>query len=233
MKSFLLFFFSHQTLANIRWDLHMLKVRGKNMINGSHRKISEFARTREAPVYLNLGSGPRGLISPHWINVDAFPDTNVHFLLDFNRSLPLIDASLDGVFCEHVLEHFTYEDGLKLMTEICRCLKIEGTLRVVVPDAEWVMRSYFDQPAKLVAHREGTEKSDIISATPMEIVNQYFRQRYEHHFLYDFTTMEKLLKSAGFSHVTRVSFSESENCAHVALDHPKYQTESLYVEAIK
>jgi predicted SAM-dependent methyltransferase len=233
MKSFLLFFLSHQTLANIRWDLHMLKVRAKNMLTGNHRKLRKFARTRESPIYLNLGSGPRGLVSPHWLNVDAYPDTNVHFLLDFNRTFPLPGASIDGVFCEHVLEHFTYEDGLKMMTEIYRCLTSKGTLRVIVPDAEWVMRSYFDQPERLVAHREGPETSDTISLTPMEIVNQYFRQRYEHHFLYDFPAMQKLLKSAGFSNVKRVSFLESESCADLALDHPKYQPESLYVEAVK
>jgi hypothetical protein len=65
------------------------------------------------------------------------------------------------------------------------------------------------------------------------VVNECFSQRYDHHFLYDFPAMEKLLKSAGFAQVQRVSFGESDVCQDLALDDPKYQPESLYVEAIK
>ncbi len=136
---------------------HVKGARQEQDVTGNHRKLSKFSHTREAPVYLNLGSDPRGLDSPHWINVDAFPETNIHFLLDFNRPIPLVDASLDGVFCERVLEHFTFADGLKMMTKICRSLKPKGALRVIVPDAEWVMRSYSDRPTELVGHRVGTD----------------------------------------------------------------------------
>lgn len=233
MRSLLLFFFSHRTLANLRWDLHLLRVRLKNRLTGSHQKLTAFVRRRSSPVYLNLGSGPRGLDSPHWINVDAFADTNVHFLLDFTRPLPFESASLDGMFCEHVLEHFTLEDGQQLMTEIHRCLKPGGTARLIVPNAEWVMRSYFDQPDQLTQHRLGDSPSSTEVPTAMEIVNQYFRQRYEHHFLYDFTTMAKMLQAAGFSQTTQLSYQQTATCSVLLLDHPKYEKESLYVEAVK
>jgi len=69
--------------------------------------------------------------------------------------------------------------------------------------------------------------------TPMEIVNLYFRQRYEHQFAYDWTTMKKMLLRAGFSTVNRAAFGKSDRCTPVVLDDQKYQWESLYVEAMK
>jgi predicted SAM-dependent methyltransferase len=233
MRNLLLFILSHQTLANLRWDFHMIKVRFANWIFGSDNKLRSFVRARTSPVYLNLGSGPRGLDGSNWVNVDAFPDTNVHFLLDFNRTMPFEDQTLDGVFCEHVVEHFTFEDGRRMLGEICRALKVGGVVRIIVPDAAWVMRTYFDQPDLLVRHRLGEAVNGADSQEPMEIVNQYFRQRYEHHFLYDFASMEKMLKLAGFSEVKQLTFKQSAMCPDLVLDHPKYQIESLYVEARK
>ena len=67
----------------------------------------------------------------------------------------------------------------------------------------------------------------------MEAVNSYFRQRYEHQIAYD----EKLLKyqflRAGFNQVFRASFGKGKVSQNVIIDDPKYEWESLYLEAIK
>jgi hypothetical protein len=69
--------------------------------------------------------------------------------------------------------------------------------------------------------------------TPMEIVNVYFRQRYEHQFVYDWPTMEKMLSRAGFAVVCRSAFDQGRQCLPIVLDDKKYEWESLYVEALK
>ncbi len=211
----------------------MMKVRVANWLTGSDRKLRSAIRGCKSPIYLNLGSGPRGLNSPHWINVDAFMDANVHFLLDFTRPLPFEDRTLDGVFCEHVAEHFTFEEGQRMFREIYRALKDGGVARIIVPDAAWVMHSYFNQPDLMIHHRNNGDSNSRCEQTPMEVVNQYFRQRYEHHFLFDFESMEKMLRCAGFSEIKRQTFKSSMMCTDLVLDHPKYKVESLYVEARK
>ena len=227
MRKLLLFLFSHRLLAIARWDLHFLRLRLRNTVTFQTRRICKFIATCAQPLYLNLGSGPRGLKDPHWVNVDGFPAPNVHFTLDFGRRLPFADATFDGIFCEHVIEHFSLEDGEALAREAWRVLRPGGCLRVVVPDAELVMRRYFDAPSELIAWRgEGTE-------TVMETVNSCFRQRYEHQFLYDWAGMEKMLQRAGFASVTRASYGKSPCCPALALDDSKYEWESLYAEAIK
>jgi predicted SAM-dependent methyltransferase len=227
MRNFLLFFFNHRFLAIARWELHFLWIRFFNMITFQKARIRRLVARRSAPLFLNLSSGPRGLDDIHWLNVDGYRDRNVHYLLDISRTLPFRANSFDGVFCEHVLEHFSLEDGERIVREICRILRPGGCLRIIVPDAELILRRYFSAPAEIVAWR-GTGNE-----TPMEIVNSYFRQRYEHQFLYDWVTLEKMLRRAGLSDVARTSFGAALKCQAIVLDAPKYDWESLYVEASK
>ena len=224
VRKVLLFLFSHRFLAIARWDLHFLTLRLWNLVSGQRVRISRRLAARPRPLFLNLGSGPRGLRDDQWINVDGFKDRNVEFLLDISRRLPFPDATFDGVFCEHVIEHFSLEDGEKIVSEVYRMLALGGRLRIVVPDAEMAMRRYFDSPDALVAYRA--------TGTAMEAVNSIFRQRYEHQFLYDWPTMEQMLLRAGFYAVGRAAFGRSE-CTALMLDDPKYEWESLYVEAVK
>src|SRR6516225_1358540 len=131
--------------------------------------------------------------------------------------------SLDGVFCEHVFEHFTQDDGERLARELKRCLRPTGTLRIIVPDAERVMRAYFEEPNWLAERRQ--------AATAGEAINSYFRQRYDHHFLYDWPTMQRMLQRAGFATVVRSSYKVGQLSKGIVLDAPPYECESLYVEA--
>src|SRR5436309_1796939 len=79
-------------------DPYALELLLKNLATFQRLRINRFLRQRKTPTFLNLGSGPRGLADPHWINVDGFRDRNVHFLIDFNRRLPFPDRSFAGVF---------------------------------------------------------------------------------------------------------------------------------------
>ncbi|HXQ16715.1 MAG TPA: methyltransferase domain-containing protein [Caulobacteraceae bacterium] len=225
MPRLLLAIFSHRTLALARWDLGLLGARLRGALTGQRAKLRRFVAAREAPVLLNLGAGPRGIEDAHWVNVDGAPDRGVQFLVDFGRPLPFDDGVFDGVFCEHVLEHFTQTDGERLAREVRRILKPGGVLRVIVPDAEFVLRSYFEAPAALAAERSGGE------GTAMEAVNAYFRQRYEHQFMYDWPTLSLTLRRAGFGGIRRSCFRDSAGCARLRIDDEKYARESLYVEA--
>lgn len=230
--------FSHRFLAQARWELHFIRVRVRNRLTGRHRALRQFVRTMPEPRYLNLGSGPRGSSDPHWLNVDGFTDKNVHFLLDLSRPIPIEDAVLDGVFCEHVMEHFSLEDGERLAREVLRTLKPGGVFRIVVPDAERIVRTYSEAPQSLVKYRLGSDR-DIAQpgstpeVTPMAVVNLFFRQGYEHHFLYDWQSMDLMLRRAGFAQVERAQLAQSKFSQRLVLDDPKYGWESLYVEARK
>lgn len=227
MRNFLLQFFSHRFLAIARWDLYFLRLRIWNKLTWQKTRIRHNLSRHPRPLFLNLGSGPRGIDDARWVNVDGFRDQSVHYLIDFSRSLPFPNESFDGVFCEHVIEHFSLADGERIAREVHRVLRAGRCFRVIVPDAEMVLRRYCDASEEMVTRRgTGVE-------TPMEIVNLYFRQRYEHQFVYDWQTMEKMLSKAGFAGVSRSAFGQGLQCPPIVLDDEKYAWESLYVEACK
>ena len=227
LKALILSLLSHRTAAVLRWDLHFLRLRLGSFFRGTRSKIEKQIAGAPRPLYLNLGSGPRGIDSPHWVNIDGFPDTNVQHLVDISRPLPIADSSFDGIFSEHVQEHFSLEDGIALLKECHRILVPGGHLRIIMPDAEKIMRAYFESPAELMSHRPA------LSGVAMETVNDYFRQRYEHQCLYDFSLARFALERAGFSGVARSSFGKGNSPGEMIVDDPKYAWESLYVEAAK
>ena len=67
----------------------------------------------------------------------------------------------------------------------------------------------------------------------MQMVNSYFRQTYEHHFLYDWQTLEQMLREAGFEDVRLCDFRVGFGPEALRIDDKKYEDESLYVEAQK
>ena len=228
MRKLLLSFFSHRTLALIRWDIHFVGIRARNRIFSRTRKLLNDISKKSGPLYLNLGSGPRGLKAPDWINIDGFKDKNVQYLCDFSRPLPFENETFDGIFCEHVFEHFTYADGRKLMLECRRILKSGGVLRVIVPDGTKVLVSYINEPQKIVEYKQAE------SGFPMEAVNTWFYQRYEHQCIYDAGYLMDSLRKAGFRETKHASYNSSvAGNNNIVLDDQKYSWESLYVEAVK
>jgi predicted SAM-dependent methyltransferase len=224
MRNLPLALFSHRTLALLRWDLHFLGVRLGNWLA---RRNPGRMLVRKGPVYLNLGSGPRGLADSHWINVDGYSDVNVHYCMDLNRRFPFSANAFDGIFCEHVFEHFDLEHGLVLMRECLRVLRSGACIRIVVPDAEKIIRTYFDSPSELMRRRPGQ------TSCAMEAVDSYLRQRYEHQCLYDWPLLEHQLRQAGFDPVLRAAYKQGKISKAIILDDEKYEWESLYVEALK
>jgi predicted SAM-dependent methyltransferase len=222
-RRILLFVFSHRLLAMARRDLHFILLRLSNFLARKDAMLRKRA-TSARPIFVNLGPGPRGIADPHWINLDGYQDKNIQFLVDFARPLPFADGSLDGVFCEHVFEHFSQDGAERLARELKRCLRPSGVLRVVVLDAERIMATYFQAPQILIGRRQTT--------TAIEAVNSYFRQWYDHHFLYDYPTIKLILRRAGFATIIRSKYRAGILSNDIVLDDPKYEWESLYVEAM-
>jgi len=223
MSRILRFFFGHRFLAIGRWELHFLGLRLRNFLFGQTARARHRIERASGPLYLNVGSGPRGLADESWINVDGFTDRHVEFLIDLSRPLPFPDAAFDGAYCEHVLEHFTRDDTIDVVREILRTLKPGAALRVIVPDGETLVKAFVGEPGGLKSRRGGD--------TDMDALNSYFRQRYDRQYIYDFTTMAATLKAAGFATVTHAAYRRGTE--PLLLDDPKYAWESLYVEAFK
>lgn len=61
---------------------------------------------------------------------------------DVRNGLPHGTASVDLIACSHMLEHLTYDQGVKFLSECRRVLKPGGTIRVAVPDAGLLLQMF-------------------------------------------------------------------------------------------
>jgi SAM-dependent methyltransferase len=92
--------------------------------------------------YLNIGCGSYYSTENVWTNLD-FASRNSHVIAhNLLKGIPYDNDSFDFVYHSHVLEHFSKNDGEKLIQECFRVLKPGGILRVAVPDLEMIVRNY-------------------------------------------------------------------------------------------
>jgi predicted SAM-dependent methyltransferase len=183
------------------------------------RRARRLARDRR-PAHVQLGSGRTP--KPGWINVDLL-GKGADIAWDLRRGLPFDDDSIDGVFHEHLLEHFSVADGYALTREIFRVLRSGGILRVAVPDAERYVRGYVTDPETLEHLRPGRP-------TRLLAVQEIFF-RSGHRAAYDFETLSIVLEAAGFGRVDRRDFGDSEFSQPPDSEHRR--EESIFVEAVK
>lgn len=105
---------------------------------------------------INLGCGER--FHSDWTNVDMNALNPAIKLVDLRRTLPYGDNEFSIVYHSHILEHFTREDAKHLIAECFRILRAGGTMRVVVPDLENVVREYLHQLSLIDSGVEESER---------------------------------------------------------------------------
>ena len=96
-------------------------------------------------ILLNLGCG-YVLPKEPWINIDQDASRNVsnYRQIDLNkeRFLPWETESVDGIMANHAFEHFDAIILARILKDCYRMLKVDGVLRVVVPDASYFRKVY-------------------------------------------------------------------------------------------
>ena len=92
--------------------------------------------------YLNIGAGPKWR-HKHVIGIDYDPDlSEIALDLNYKKSLPFTNNSFKGIYSSHCLEHLTDDKVLWWLKESYRTLKINGILRITVPDIKEYLIAY-------------------------------------------------------------------------------------------
>jgi predicted SAM-dependent methyltransferase len=182
-------------------------------------KARRLAR-EESGLALHLGSGAHKL--PGWVNVDIFgmqPD----LYWDLRWGVPFPDGSARAVFLEHVLEHFTLADGLKMLEECYRVLAPGGRIRLGVPDFGTYLRSY-------AGDREFIERNRPGRPTPLLAVAEV-ALGHGHRSVWDGETLVRVLEESGFTGAEVRTFGDSS--IQDGIDSRQREPESVYAEAEK
>lgn len=111
-----------------------------------------------------------------WINVDqhaASKDVKIHNL---RKPLPFSTDFADGIYCSHFLEHLDAKSADLFLKECLRCLKPEGTLRIVVPNLEKIVKDYLNIIGELEKDKNWRVEHEWMH---LEIFDQFSRNRPE------------------------------------------------------
>jgi len=175
--------------------------------------------TRQS-IWLELGGGINK--KKGWINIDLYGKGNLH--LDLRRPMPFPDNSVDRIYTEHFLEHFSYTDLIELLKECFRILKVGGTFSSAVPDAGRVFRAYVKGKENFYDKKYWS--SPDWCKCPMDELNWLIYMDGEHNFMFDEENLILRLKEVGFSDVNIRNYDSS-------IDNYERKNQSIYIVAIK
>lgn len=150
------------------------------------------------------------------------------FPYDLRIGLPFPDASIDFIYSEHVLEHFSYNDLILLLQDCYRVIKENGIFRLVVPNAAIYLNAY-SQKEKIdddFQKKYCRYEFGLSYKSPIDYVNYIFYMNGEHRHMFDPDSILVILSDIGFKNVHLDDFSPE-------IDKQDRKDNSIYVEATK
>jgi predicted SAM-dependent methyltransferase len=192
--------------------------------------LTDLARPRErrkarlvagqTEIRLHLGSG--GERKAGWTNIDLLGDP-VDMAWNLANPLPFDSGTVAAIFHEHLLEHLPLRAGDVFMQECYRVLRPGGILRVGVPDAGTLIRSYAGDQSYLGQLHPGRP-------TALLSVQELFYW-HRHCAMFDVETLGLFFRAAGFPDPRQREFGDTD--LDQAPDTDRRRAETLYMEARK
>lgn len=182
-------------------------------------------RSSRGTILVHIGCGE--INAPGFVNVDARRYRHIHFVTKKITRLSMFPAnSVELIYMSHILEHVKRDELLATLSEMRRALVRGGTLRISVPDFDYITEIYFSN------NRE-------ISAIEQPLMGGQDYAFNFHYTVFNRPYLENLLHKSGFSVVrqwdpTYVENHDFEDWAsrNVEIGGKVYPI-SLNVEAVK
>ena len=147
------------------------------------------------------------------------------FPFDLRGGLPFRTESMEIIYAEHVLEHFSYKELTVLLKECYRVLVPGGKINIVVPDAGIFIQAYGDDREfdreKLCLYDWGLSFRQKI-----DYLNYIFYMDGHHRHMFDREGIMHVLEDHGFCGVTLRDFDPG-------FDLDRRRHESIYVLGTK
>jgi predicted SAM-dependent methyltransferase len=161
------------------------------------------------------------------------PALSIHY--NILNGLPLDSASFSGINMSHLFEHFTREDGLKVLEECHRILEPGGILRISCPDLLMYAKAYVNRDASFFESRPIKRSCcyEGLKTYGDRFISKAYDNQNGHKWFYDAESMIQLLHDAGFQIVEEKRVHESKLPNIEAIEPGFRFTESFYVESIK
>lgn len=174
---------------------------------------------------MNWGCGtePR----PGWLNSDIKEAPGIDVSADVLAGLPLEDGGLDYIVSIHALPELPYPSLLPALVELRRVLRVDGVLRLALPDLDRAVRAYQAGDAGYFLIPDDDVRSLGGKLSTQLTWYGYSRSLFTGDFI------EELLFAAGYRHVDHCAFGETASSFPEIVELDNRERESLFVEAVK
>jgi predicted SAM-dependent methyltransferase len=201
--------------------------------------LARYLAESDAPK-LNIGCGAHVLTG--WLNTDYHPELPMVMHLDAKQRFPFSEETFNYIYSEHVIEHMSYSDGVKMLRECFRVLKTSGKIRISTPNLAFLVD--LTRPDKTDLQRAYIKWAarTFIPGAPDDnevfVINNFVRD-WGHTFIYDEKTLRGAMASASFSKITRFDQHESRDAALENLENENHlppnflRAESFTLEGTK
>jgi predicted SAM-dependent methyltransferase len=142
-----------------------------------------------------------------WLTLDLSDVCDIYW--DLSQPLPFPDGSVSRLYSSHVLEHFSYKDLVRLLSDCYRVLKPGGILDACVPDASIYVRAYVNP--------EGFDcnfliyKPAVFSDLKIDWLNYIAYMDGHHRYMFDQENLIRILVEAGFTDAQKRDFDASRD----------------------
>ena len=173
--------------------------------------------------------------SSHWKIMDIIDDKSVDFKYDLNtlsKNFPFEDDSVDNYYSSHTIEHVNMMFLSHVFSEIYRTLKVNGRIRIVVPDFKIGMKWYFQSPEKLFLKTSPGSPQYYPKTKLGRLLGWVMTPENGHKNSMDFESLEWYLKEAKFRYIQKKKYNDC-NPIFNGKDMSRYEEYSIFAEAIK
>lgn len=172
-----------------------------------------------------------GLLNEQQIeNIKWNMEHNIQFA-DATKSIPLQTSSVDCIYTSHMVEHLSQKGARNFLNEVKRVLKVGGVVRIAVPDLRIAVDDYLE-----TNDADAFMRGILVQAPEINTLKQkinLFISGYRHHqWMYDGTSLSKLLIEMGFSSAEICKDGKTNIIDADGLNFYEREEQSVYVEGI-
>lgn len=154
---------------------------------------------------------------------------------DIITGLPVRPSSARAVYCSHVLEHLALEEFRSAIRNVYSYLVSGGLFRLVVPDVEYLIRSYVADGSTEAAPRfmKAASLGQEHGNRGMKSLAHRLFGRSQHLWMWDYKSIAWELEKTGFTGIRRAAFGDSPDPRFTDVEDPGRWENCLGVECTR
>jgi predicted SAM-dependent methyltransferase len=215
-----------QPIKNLYW----LAAAAPCLLNLYYQR-AVYHRKNSGSLLLHLGSGDHYIDG--FLNIEGNLFKKKDLWLDVRFGLPFPEHSARAVYLCHVLEHFDFQTGRKILGECRRVLALGGGIRIAVPSLDQAIDAF--NRRDLAWFPEWPDRYESLGGR----FNSYLLCRDQHRVMFDFSFAREVLHSAGFCSIETAGYGSSRVFSAAELERMEpgemrsHLERSLVVEALR